>query len=157
MPRTALHVASVLTLAVACSSGPTESARMRAAIEPCLGEVRAYDRWARRLGLADAAFSSEEALREAAFAPLRREPRVAAAWLHREGPDARRLRHPESAPDLPTDGWVPVVTEGLGELSAQRRRLAIGERDREFTLIRRSRPAPGGATLHVTLACAPPD
>jgi hypothetical protein len=130
---------------------------MRDAIEPYLGEVATYDRWARRLGLADAAFRSEEALREAAFAPLRRQRRVAAAWLEREGPDARELSHPAGAPALPEDGWVRVVTEDLGELHAQRRHLRIGEREREFTLIRRRRPAPGGATLHVTLALAPPE
>lgn len=144
-------------LLVACSSGPSEARRMRAALEPYLDEVAAYDRWARRLGLADAAFRSEAALREAAFAPLRRERRVAAAWLQRRGPDARTLRHPEDAPALPEDGWVRVVTEDLGELHAQRRRLRIAGREREWILIRRSRPAPGGATLHVTLACAPPE
>lgn len=140
----------------ACSSGPTEAAQMRRVIEPCLQDVATYDRWARRLGLADGAFRSSEALNEAAFAPLRRQPRVAAAWIERAGPDARALHHPDDAPALPDDGWVRVVTEALGELHAQRRRLSIGEREREFTLVRRSRPAPGDATLHVTIACAPP-
>lgn len=129
---------------------------MRAVIEPCLSEVATYDRWARRLGLADAAFRSEEALREAAFAPLQRQRLIAAAWLERDGPDRRVLRHPSDAPALPSDGWVRVVTEDLGELRAQTRDLRIGEGERRFALIRRSRPAPGGATLHVTLACAPP-
>jgi hypothetical protein len=135
---------------------PTAPTELRAAIAPYLDEMAAYDRWARRLGIAEPAFRSEDALREAAFAPLRRRPRVAAAWLEREGPDARTLRYPDDAPALPDDGWVRVVTDELGELHAQRRRLAIGHAaERELTLVRRSRPAPDEGILHVTLAFAP--
>ncbi len=139
--------------AVACSGGPREdAARMQSAVEPYLDDVAAYDRWARRLSLADAAFRSDAALEEAAFAPLRDEPRVVAAWLEREGPDPRTLAHPPGAPALPSSGWVRIRTAELGELDAQHATLAIGGEDRELLLIRRSAPAPGGATLHVTLA-----
>ena len=146
-------------LCAACWLGcdsPTPPTELRAAIGPYLEEMAAYDRWARRLGIAESAFHSEDALREAAFAPLRRQPRVAAAWLVREGPDAGTLRYPDEAPTLPEDGWVRVITDELGDVHAQRRRLAIGQTpERELTLIRRSRPAPDGGTLHVTVAFAP--
>ena len=152
----AVHIALLASAAlVGCGGGPSEPARMRESIEPYLDDMAGFDRWARRLSLADSAFRSEAAREEAAFAPLRRQRRIAAAWLVREGPDPQSLRHPSDAPELPTEGWVRVLTEDLGELTAQRRTLRIGDRERIFTLIRRSRDAPGGGVLHVTVACAP--
>lgn len=148
---------SASSVALGCSSGSSDPARLQRDIAPFLDELAAYDRWARRISLADSAFHSDDAQREAAFAPLRSQPRVAAAWLDRVGPDPRALRYPDDAPALPEDGWVRVVTQELGELSAQRRHLTIGDRAREFRLLRRSRDAPGGAVLHVTLAFAPPE
>lgn len=148
--RAGVAACAALAVAFACT-GSSEPARMREAIDPYLDELAAYDRWARRLGLADSAFHSEEALREAAFAPLRRERRVHVAWLTREGPDARRLRYPDNAPPCPEDGWVRVVTEPLGELKAQQRTMTIDGEARALTLIRRTRPAPGEGTLHVTM------
>lgn len=124
---------------------------MRVAIEPFLDEHARFDRWARRLSLGDSAFRSREALEEAAFAPLRERRRVVAAWLQRVGPDPLELRYPGDAPALPGDGWVRVRTESHGEVRAQRRELTVGESRRRLTLIRRSEPAPGGATLHVTM------
>lgn len=127
---------------------------MRAQIEPFLDEFAGYDRWARRLGLADSAFHSRDGLREAAFAPLRRRRRVVAAWLERVGPDATHLRHPDGAPRPPEEGWVRVVLREheLDEVMAQRRPLTFSSGVREVTLIRRSRPAPGEAMLRVTVA-----
>ena len=156
--RPTLRPLSVLlgALLAGCSSGPSPSARMQEEIAPHLEELARFDRWARRLSLADSAFRSEDALEEAAFAPLRRRPRVVAAWLERVGPDARALRHPHDAPALPEDGWVTVRTEALGELVAQRRAMTVGGREAPVTLIRRSRDAPGGAVLHVTMAFGEP-
>ncbi len=152
--RACLFAALALTLG-ACGGGREGTAELRDAVDPYLDEMAEYDRWARRLSLADAAFSSDEALEEAAFAPLRRKPRIAAAWLVREGADARRLSYPSSAPALPHDGWQRIRTDAMGELDVQRATLRIAGRARECLLVRRSAPAPGEATLHVTLAFAP--
>jgi hypothetical protein len=147
-------VSLALALVSACSGGAGDASELRAAIDPHLRELAEYDRWARRLALGDSAFRSEDALREAAFAPLRDERTVRAAWVHREGPDGHALRYPDGAPALPTDGWVPVRTEELGELAVQRATLRIGQEPTPCLLLRRSAPAPRGATLHVTLAFA---
>ncbi len=124
---------------------------MRMAIEPYLEEHARFDRWARRLSLGDGAFRSQAALQEAAFAPLRERGRARAGWLVREGPDAQELRYPEGAPPLPEAGWVRVRTDEHGEVAGRRATLELEGEPRELTLVRRSRPAPGGATLHVTL------
>jgi hypothetical protein len=120
-------------------------------VTPHLEKLAGFDRWARRVGLADSAFRSEEALEEAAFAPLRREPGVLAAWLVREGPDARELRYPRAAPPLPSE-WTRVQTAELGPIDVQRATLRLGGDERACLLTRRSAPAPAGATLHVTMA-----
>lgn len=141
-----------LALVAACSGGPADAASLRAAIDPHLADFAEYDRWARRLALGESAFRSQEALREAAFAPLREERRVAAAWVEREGPDGHSLRYPDAAPALPSGPWVSVRTERLGELSVRRATLRIGQEEMRCLLIRRSGPAPRAGTLHVTLA-----
>lgn len=149
-------LAAVIALACACSGGPrADAARLQTEVAPYLTDVAAFDRWARRLSLADSAFRSHEALEEAAFAPLRGDERVAAAWIVREGPDARALAHPSSAPAQPEDGWVRIRSEGLGALDVRRATLRLGREERACLLVRRSAPAPGGATLHVTMAFAP--
>lgn len=140
-------------LACGCDSSPSAARELRPELEPLLDEHARYDRWARRLSLGNSAFRSPEALYEAAFAPLRGRSQVLAAWLEREGPDATDLRYPEGLPAAPTDGWVRVVTDHeLGEVHGQRTSLSLGGEAQTVLLIRRSRPAPGGATLHVTLA-----
>lgn len=144
-----------LAVACACSGEASEAAELREAVEPHLAELAEYDRWARRVALGDSAFRSEEALEEAAFAPLRGHTTVAAAWLERRGPDAHELAHPASAPPPPADGWIRLRTRELGELEAQRARLRIGQREQVWLLVRRSAPAPRNATLLVTLAFAP--
>ncbi|MEC7522408.1 MAG: hypothetical protein VYE22_21150 [Myxococcota bacterium] len=141
----------VCALSFGCGGEPPGAADTRRAVEVHLDDFAAYDRWARRLGLADSAFRSEAALAEAAFAPLRQEEDVIAAWLIREGPDARSLRSPDGAPPPPGSGWVTIQTEGLGALDAQR--APIG--DERATFIRRSRPTQGDATLHVIVAYRP--
>ena len=153
LPRAAWLVCA---FAFGCAGAPSDSARVRRAVEAHAEDFARYDRWARRLGLADSAFRSEEALAEAAFAPIRRDRDIAAVWLVREGPDARALRHPEDAPDLPGGGWVTVVTEPLGPLEAQQTSLTVGGEARDAILVRRSRPTQGDATLHVTIAFARP-
>lgn len=145
-------IVSLLALLSACSGGPADAASLRAAIDPHLPQLAEYDRWARRLALGDSAFRSEDALREAAFAPLRDERSVAAAWVEREGPDGHSLRYPDGAPALPPGGWVSVRTDELGELTVQRATLRIGPETQHCLLVRRSAPAPRDATLHVTLA-----
>lgn len=147
---------AALTLWSGCDRGPSDAEVMQREIAPHLDELARYDRWARRLSLAGAAFRSEAALEEAAFAPLRGRPRVVAAWLDRVGPDARSLVYPAGTPELPEDGWVTVQTRDLGELRAQHRTWSLGQAPMQTTLIRRSRPAAGGAVLHVTLAFADP-
>ncbi len=141
--------------ALGCSAGSTDAAALRAAVAPHLDEMAEYDRWARRVSLADSAFRSRAALEEAAFAPLRQSSRVLAAWLTREGPDPHELVHPRDAPRLP-EGWTRVRTDALGELQVQRASLRLGGDARLCLLIRKSGPAPGGAVLHVTLAFAEP-
>lgn len=137
----------------ACSSGPRpDAARMQALVAPHLEAFAEFDRWARRLSLADPAFRSEEALEEAAFAPLRGDRRVAAAWLVREGVDPRTLAHPSDAPAPPEDGWTRIRVQPLGELDAREATLRIGGEERACLLVRRAAPAPGEATLTVTLA-----
>lgn len=116
-----------------------------------MSELVSYDRWARRVGLADSAFRSEGALEEAAFAPLRRSSRVVGAWLTREGPDARELRHPRDAPSVP-DRWTRVRTDELGPVEVQRASMRLGGQERACLVVRRSGPAPAGAILHVTMA-----
>ncbi len=150
-----VRLLAVVGLLLGACGGHGDPARMREAVEPYLDEMAEYDRWARRLSLADAAFRSDEAMEEAAFAPLRTAPRVAAAWLVRAGPDAHLLTHPEGAPALPEDGWTRVRTDALGMVDAQAKTMRIDGREREYLLIRRSAPAPGEATLHVTLAFTP--
>ncbi|MCB9592954.1 MAG: hypothetical protein H6719_09505 [Sandaracinaceae bacterium] len=147
-----LLVASALLLA--CDPQPSDARRLRTDIEPFLDEVARFDAWARRMDLAESAFRSREAMAEAAFAPIRDRPRIVAAWLVREGPGAMELRHPADAPTLPEDGWVRVLLPDhpLDEVTAQRRELRVGAEARQLVLIRRSRPAPDRATLHVTLA-----
>ncbi len=141
-------------LMLACDTAPSQARRVRAEIEPFLDDHARFDRWARRLEIGEAGFRSREALREAAFAPLRDRGRIVAAWLVREGPDATELRYPDGAPPLPDGGWVRVLLpeHELEEVSARQATLTIGGEEREVTLIRRSRPAPGDAVLHVTLA-----
>lgn len=139
----------------ACSGGPrSDAARMQALVAPHLDAFAEFDRWARRLSLADAAFRSDEALEEAAFAPLRGDGRVAAAWLVREGVDPRTFAHPRGAPAPPEDGWTRIRADPLGDLDAREAALPIRGRERPCLLVRRSRPAPGGATLHVIVAFA---
>lgn len=121
-------------------------------VEPHRVDFVDYDRWARRVSLGDAAFRSEEALREAAFAPLRERPNVLAAWLERRGPDAHLLARPASAPRPPDDGWVPMRVRELGQIEARIATLRLGDTERRCLLVRRSAPAPEGATLVVTLA-----
>jgi hypothetical protein len=153
--RTEALVTFALTLA-ACSSSAADAARVRALVEPHLEGFAEYDRWARRLALGDAAFRSEEALAEAAFAPLRGDATVVAAWIEREGPDAHTLVYPEGAPPRPASGWVRVRTETLGEIEAQTATLRAGDaNERDCVVLRRSAPAPRGATLHVTVAFVP--
>ncbi|MFK7989692.1 MAG: hypothetical protein AB8I08_26980 [Sandaracinaceae bacterium] len=148
---------AVVLFATGCDSGPSEAETMQTEIAPYLDEVARYDRWARRLSLAGAAFRSEAALEEAAFAPLRDRSRVRAAWLDRQGPDARSLSYPEHAPVPPTAGWVTVQTRDLGEVEAQHGVLELGEEPVRVTFIRRTRPASGGAVLQVSMALAGPD
>jgi hypothetical protein len=143
---------AIFALVLIACSGDDSPARFRSEIEPHLDVFGDFDRWARRLSLADSAFRSEEALAEAAFAPLRDDARVLAAWLDREGPDPAHLAHPEGLAPPPSEGWVRVRTEELGELEARRATLEKGDRPRSCLLIRRSAPAPGSAILHVTLA-----
>lgn len=141
-------------LALACDARPSEARRLRSEIEPYLDEHARYDRWARRVAVGDSAFRSRESLREAAFAPLRDRRRVVAAWLVREGPDATELRYPDGVPARPDDGWVRVrlPEHELEEVRARRATLQIAGESRDVILIERSRPAPGDAVLHVTLA-----
>ena len=143
-----------LVLASACDTGPSEARRLQPQVEPFLDDFATFERWARRFELADSAFHSREALREAAFAPLFEQRRVVGAWLVREGPDATELRYPEGAPGLPQEGRVRVLLSDheLMEVYAQRRSMTFAGQTREVTLIRRSRPAPGDATLHVVMA-----
>jgi hypothetical protein len=149
MPRfSALAACAIL---VACS-GASDPGPMRDALEPRLDAFGEYDRWARRLGLADEAFRSEESLAEAAFAPVRDRDDIVAAWLVREGPDGRSLAYPDDAPPVPRDGWVHVQTRTLGEVEGRHAVLHLDQRARQCLLIRRSAPAPGDAILHVTLA-----
>lgn len=129
---------------------------MRMAVEPYLEEHARFDRWARRLSLGDAAFREPGALEEAAFAPLRERRLVRAAWIVREGPDARELRYPEGGPELPDGGWVPLRLDREGDYTARRATLEVEGEARELTLLRSSRPATGDATLHVTLGFGPP-
>jgi len=149
---TSLALVSCVLL-LACDTAPSEARRVRTEIEPFLDEHARYDRWARRLEIAEAGFRSREALREAAFAPLRDRGRVVVAWLTREGPDATELRYPQSAPGVPEGEWVRVLLpeHELEEVTARRATLTIAGEERELLLIRRSRPAPGDAVLHVTL------
>lgn len=156
MLRRTLRLLFFSALLSACGAGPSEEAvAAREMAEPYLEPLATYDRWARRLSIGDVGFRSEAALNEAAFAPLRRERRVVAAWLDRVGPDARSLRYPDDAPPRPDGGWVRFVTEDLGELDGQRAELSVGDRSGEFVLLRRTRDAPGSARLEVTLAFAP--
>lgn len=149
--RAPIRLAVVLGVVLAgCAGRSGETAELRAAIEPHLAEIAEYDRWARRVGLADPAFRSEAALEEAAFAPLRRSSRVRAAWLTREGPDPRDLRHPRDAPSLP-GAWSRVQSQ-LGPLDVQRTLLELAGQERAYLVVRRTGPAPGDAVLHVTLA-----
>lgn len=160
MTRAKRWMAGALTLvALSCTREPSDSARMRPLVEPHLTAFARYDRWARRVETANSAFRSDEALEEAAFAPLRRQRDVAAAWLVREGLEARTLSHPSTAPPLPEDGWVRLLTESLGEIHTQQRRLIVGERETLFILVRRTRAATDGTALHVAMAFAapPPD
>lgn len=145
-------MAAVAACSLACS-GSSDAAALQEAVAPHLEEMAAYDRWARRVALADSAFRSEAALEEAAFAPLRGRPAVVAAWLRREGPDPHELTHPRSAPELP-EAWTRVQSSELGPLEVQRATLRIEGVERPCVVVRRSGPAPGGATLHVTLAFA---
>lgn len=137
-----------------CDTRPSEARRLRLDVAPFLEELSRFDAWARRLDLAESAFRSREALVEAAFAPLREHRRVTAAWLVRVGPGPTELRHPADAPALPSEGWVRVVLPDhpLEEVHAQRARLRLRGQEREVLLVRRSRPASGGATLDVTMA-----
>lgn len=106
----------------------------------------AFDRWARRIAASDTTFASRATLHEAAFAPLRGSEAVLAAWIERRGPDPQMLAHPPRA-SLPASlAWRRVRAPGLGEVE-----VAIDER-REY--VRRVSPAPGGATLLVTVAFA---
>ena len=148
----AICVLACAAVLVGCSSGPTSSAELREAIAPHLSELASFDRWARRLSLADGAFRSEEALEEAAFAPLRRVSGVRAAWLNRVGPDPRGLHYPSEGPAAPQAGWIRIQSEELGELEAQVGSLTLFGQREDVTLIRRSRDAPGGAVLQVTMA-----
>ena len=145
---------SCCVLLLACDAHRSEASRLRTDIEPFLDEHARFDRWARRMEIAESAFSSREALQEAAFAPLRDRRRVIAAWLVREGPDATELRYPEGAPPLPEDGWVRVrlPEHALEEVYAQRTSLQIGGEARSLILMRRTQPAPSRGILHVTLA-----
>ncbi|MCA9610141.1 MAG: hypothetical protein KC619_31305 [Myxococcales bacterium] len=149
-----LLLAGVTCALAGCDTRPSEAGRLRTDIEPFLDEHARFDAWARRLDLAESAFRSREALVEAAFAPLRERPRVVAAWLIREGPGATELRYPPGGPSLPDDGWVRVVLPDhpLDEVQAQRCSLHVGDEDRPLVLVRRTRPATGGAMLSVTTA-----
>ncbi|MGF1468094.1 MAG: hypothetical protein ACFCGT_18380 [Sandaracinaceae bacterium] len=142
-------------LLLACTGEAEAPGRMRALAEPHLAEMASFDRWARRLGLGDGAFSSEDAMREAAFAPLRRRGRAVAAWVHREGVDGLRLAYPDPSLELPRSGWVRVRTDELGELRVAEHPLDLPAGAGPWLLLARTRPAPGEATLRVVLAFPP--
>lgn len=73
--------------------------------------VARFDRWARRVASASQAWRSRTALAETAFAPIRTDHAILAAWIAREGEPT--LGHPAGA-ELPADlHWAHVRVEGL--------------------------------------------
>src|SRR5258706_10900324 len=138
---------ALIALLASCTNG-VELGNARAEAAPHIARFTAFDHWARRLDLADPSFSSDEALAETAFAPLRGERGVAAAWLEREGADPRALSWPDSAPPLPRDGWTRVRLDDVGEMETRHMTLA----GHDVLLLRRSRPVSATAILHVTMA-----
>ena len=134
---------------------------LRGRAEPYFREFERFDAWARRSFDADLALRDPRALAETLFAPIRREREVVAAWVERDGPDARTLGlRTEEA--LSGDGdWVAI--RGVPMLD----RLEVMERTvpdkREWRapdvnailLSRRVASARGGAPVRVTVAYDP--
>lgn len=58
---------------------------------PHLSTFERFDEWARRAALGSDAFGDEEALREAAFSPLREEDDVLGAWIVLGPPTSRTI------------------------------------------------------------------
>ena len=161
----ALRIAFALLLLAGCLAGcgggaDDGAAAARERIEPYLDRFVEFDRWSRRFEIAGAAIRSREALEETAFAPIRRDPRIAAAVIEREGPDPMELRYPGGAPDLPSEGFVVVRHERLNSVFVLERAIEVSEevrRDGEngpvnCVILRRRGPAPEGGSLIVTVA-----
>jgi hypothetical protein len=83
--------AFVFALLAACSRGRNEGAELRDTAAPHLSTFQRFDEWARRAALGSDAFDGQEALREAAFSPLREEADVLGAWIVLSAPSARTI------------------------------------------------------------------
>ncbi|MGE0787982.1 MAG: hypothetical protein AB7S26_20070 [Sandaracinaceae bacterium] len=154
--RASLMAALAISSGAGCSGSSDDARELRTAAEPFLEPHGRFDRWAERIALGDSGFRTEASRAETAFAPLTEEPRAVCAWIVREGPDPSELRYPAGAPAAPTEGWTRLSADD-DALSAQARTIEIGGTARNVTLVRRTHPVVGGATLHVIVGFAPSD
>jgi hypothetical protein len=87
--------------------------------QPHLERFARFDRWARRAGASDAVLQSRDALAETTFAPIRRDPEVAAAWVAVEGEHAFALAL-RAGSAVPASDWIALRDPKLGALRVAR-------------------------------------
>jgi hypothetical protein len=152
--------AMVLVLALlghACGEPAQDTSReLRVRAEPHLRAFETFDAWARRSLDADLALRDVRALDETVFAPIRRQPRIVAAWVEREGADPRSLGL--RAASLPTLDWVELRgVPMLPRLEAADTQLPDARVPRSppvhvLVLSRKADSARGGGDVRVTIA-----
>lgn len=134
----------MLAIGSACADERPETAHAVEIARAHAEDVGAFERWASRIAASDTSFPDRASLEEAAFSQVRREDRIAAAWIERRGPDPHLLSHPRAARVPDELAWRRVRAEGVPEVE-----IAVRD-DRDY--VRRTVRAPGGAQLVLTMA-----
>ena len=156
-PRAAWALALALG-ALGCGGGDRLSLGQASELaEPRLAELTRFDGWARRVASSDTAWARGDrlaALEETAFAPVRRDDAILAAWISRTGVGDATLAHPPGAV-IPEDvRFTRVRVEPVGELDVALTDASLAPRREGVPalLIRRSAPGTHGSVLVVTVA-----
>ena len=118
MARPAVACALALTLLAPVAGCDDATGRLAFASErarPYLAPFESFDRWARRANQTEVVVRDRESLTETAFAPIRSDRGVLAAWIDYEPQRRPNLALPDSVemPDMP---WTEVRDARLGAL-----------------------------------------
>ena len=117
------HICAALVISIGllgCRSSGSEIDQAIGLAETHLGKFAEFYQWARGVCAAEPSLLDQkpETLREAAFAPIRKDPSVLGAWIELRG--ARSYQRALSLPgqsELPAPlAWVPLKDHELGKV-----------------------------------------